>query len=191
LLFGKKIGEYIAISLEQSDLLEIFKFCDLSRLIGVSGVDTDKNLFTCRICNIACEVNWITPCSREQAKICVDLLECRSLHKVRIEPTPFEFQKGFQQSEPAHLQDFIQFGWIHDIVLLGSLVLVGRLAIVLQNASVSPSLNTIRDVDQAIHSVNPACLGCRAAYRVRWQARNRWGGKTKQSFDALKESFDV
>lgn len=42
-----------------------------------------------------------------------------------------------------------------------------RLVIVLQDASVSPSLDTMRNVSRAIHEVTQSCVACHAAYRVR------------------------
>ncbi len=42
-----------------------------------------------------------------------------------------------------------------------------RLAIVLQDSSVSPSLETMRDVDRALHEVTTACTACHASYRIR------------------------
>jgi hypothetical protein len=42
-----------------------------------------------------------------------------------------------------------------------------RLAIVLQNTSVSPSLDTMRDANQALHEVTTTCVGCHASYRTR------------------------
>ena len=42
-----------------------------------------------------------------------------------------------------------------------------RLVIVLQDASVSPSLDTMRNVIRAIHEVTQSCAACHAAYRVR------------------------
>jgi cytochrome c556 len=42
-----------------------------------------------------------------------------------------------------------------------------RLAIVLQNASVSPSLDSMRDVSRAIHEVTATCTACHAGYRIR------------------------
>jgi hypothetical protein len=42
-----------------------------------------------------------------------------------------------------------------------------RSAIVLQNTSVSPSLDTMRDVSRAIHEVTTTCVACHAAYRIR------------------------
>ena len=42
-----------------------------------------------------------------------------------------------------------------------------RLAIVLQDSSVSPSLNTMRDVDRALHEVTTTCAACHASYRIR------------------------
>ena len=42
-----------------------------------------------------------------------------------------------------------------------------RLAIVLQDASVSPTLESIREVNRALHEVTTACTACHAAYRIR------------------------
>jgi cytochrome c556 len=42
-----------------------------------------------------------------------------------------------------------------------------RLAITLQNASVSPSLGTMAEVNRGLHEVTSACTGCHAAYRIR------------------------
>lgn len=42
-----------------------------------------------------------------------------------------------------------------------------RLAIALQNASVSPSLDSMRDVSRAIHEVTATCTACHAGYRIR------------------------
>ncbi len=42
-----------------------------------------------------------------------------------------------------------------------------RLAIVLQDASVSPSADSMRDVSGALHEVTTACAGCHASYRIR------------------------
>ena len=42
-----------------------------------------------------------------------------------------------------------------------------RLAIVLQDSSVSPSLNAMRDVDRALHEVTATCAACHASYRIR------------------------
>jgi len=42
-----------------------------------------------------------------------------------------------------------------------------RLAIVLQNASVSPTLDSMRDVNRALHEVTTACTACHASYRIR------------------------
>ena len=42
-----------------------------------------------------------------------------------------------------------------------------RLVIVLQDASVSPSLDTMRNVSRAIHEVTQSCVACHATYRVR------------------------
>jgi len=42
-----------------------------------------------------------------------------------------------------------------------------RLAIVLQNTSVSPSLETMRDVSRALNEVMTACTACHSRYRIR------------------------
>ena len=42
-----------------------------------------------------------------------------------------------------------------------------RLVIVLQDASVSPSLDSMRDVSRAIHEVTATCTSCHASYRIR------------------------
>ena len=42
-----------------------------------------------------------------------------------------------------------------------------RLAITLQNASVSPSLETMAEVNRGLHEVTSACTGCHAGYRIR------------------------
>jgi cytochrome c556 len=42
-----------------------------------------------------------------------------------------------------------------------------RLAIVLQDASVSPTFDAMRDVNQALHAVTTTCAACHASYRVR------------------------
>jgi len=42
-----------------------------------------------------------------------------------------------------------------------------RLAIVLQDTSVSPTLDTMRDVNRALHEVTTTCTACHAGYRVR------------------------
>ena len=42
-----------------------------------------------------------------------------------------------------------------------------RLAIVLQDTSVSPTLDTMRDVSRALHEVTTTCTACHAGYRVR------------------------
>jgi hypothetical protein len=42
-----------------------------------------------------------------------------------------------------------------------------RLAIVLQDTSVSPSLDTMRDVSRAIHEVTATCTACHFGYRIR------------------------
>ena len=42
-----------------------------------------------------------------------------------------------------------------------------RLVIVLQDASVSPSLDTMRNVSRALHEVTQSCTACHASYRIR------------------------
>jgi cytochrome c556 len=42
-----------------------------------------------------------------------------------------------------------------------------RLVIVLQNASVTPTVDALRDISRALHEVTTACEACHAAYRVR------------------------
>jgi hypothetical protein len=42
-----------------------------------------------------------------------------------------------------------------------------RLVIVLQDASVSPTLKSMQDISRALHEVTSACTGCHAAYRIR------------------------
>jgi hypothetical protein len=42
-----------------------------------------------------------------------------------------------------------------------------RLAIVLQDTSVSPTVDTMRDVNRALHEVTTACTACHAGYRIR------------------------
>ena len=42
-----------------------------------------------------------------------------------------------------------------------------RLAIVLQDTSVSPTLDTMRDVNRALHEVTTSCTSCHAGYRIR------------------------
>ncbi len=41
-----------------------------------------------------------------------------------------------------------------------------RLSIALQNTSVSPSLDAVRDVDRALYEVTNACTACHASYRI-------------------------
>jgi hypothetical protein len=41
-----------------------------------------------------------------------------------------------------------------------------RLAIVLQNTSVTPSLETMRDVSRALNEVMTACTSCHSQYRI-------------------------
>ena len=42
-----------------------------------------------------------------------------------------------------------------------------RLAIVLQDTSVSPSLDTMRDLNHALHKVTTTCTSCHGGYRIR------------------------
>jgi hypothetical protein len=42
-----------------------------------------------------------------------------------------------------------------------------RLAIVLQDAGVSPTADSLRKVSSALHEVTSACTGCHASYRIR------------------------
>jgi hypothetical protein len=42
-----------------------------------------------------------------------------------------------------------------------------RLAIVLQDASVSPTFDGMRDVSRALHEVTTTCTACHASYRIR------------------------
>lgn len=42
-----------------------------------------------------------------------------------------------------------------------------RLAIVLQDAAVTPSVDSMRDVNRALHEVTTACTSCHASYRIR------------------------
>jgi len=42
-----------------------------------------------------------------------------------------------------------------------------RLAITLQNASVSPSLDTMAEVNRGLHEITTACTACHASYRIR------------------------
>jgi len=42
-----------------------------------------------------------------------------------------------------------------------------RLAIVLENAGVSPTVDSMREVNRALHEVTSACTGCHASYRIR------------------------
>lgn len=42
-----------------------------------------------------------------------------------------------------------------------------RLGIVLQNAAVTPSLDSMQEVNRALSEVTAACTGCHAAYRIR------------------------
>lgn len=42
-----------------------------------------------------------------------------------------------------------------------------RLVITLQDASVSPTLDTMRDVNRGLHEITAACTACHASYRIR------------------------
>jgi hypothetical protein len=42
-----------------------------------------------------------------------------------------------------------------------------RLAMVLQDTSVLPSLDTMQNVNRALHEVTTACTACHASYRIR------------------------
>ena len=42
-----------------------------------------------------------------------------------------------------------------------------RLAIVLQDAGVTPNAESLRKVNGALHEVTSACIGCHASYRIR------------------------
>ena len=42
-----------------------------------------------------------------------------------------------------------------------------RLAIVLQDTSVSPTLDTMRDVNRALHEVTTTCTACHASSQIR------------------------
>ena len=42
-----------------------------------------------------------------------------------------------------------------------------RLVIVLQNASVTPTVEAMRDINRAVHEVTTACEACHASYRLR------------------------
>jgi hypothetical protein len=42
-----------------------------------------------------------------------------------------------------------------------------RLAIILQDTSVSPTFDTMRDVSRALHEVTTTCAACHAGYRIR------------------------
>ena len=42
-----------------------------------------------------------------------------------------------------------------------------RLVIVLQDASISPTVDSMRDVNRALHEVTTACTACHASYRIR------------------------
>jgi cytochrome c556 len=42
-----------------------------------------------------------------------------------------------------------------------------RLVIVLQDASITPNVQAMQDVDRALHEITTACTACHAAYRIR------------------------
>ena len=42
-----------------------------------------------------------------------------------------------------------------------------RLVIVLQDASITPTVDAMRDINRALHEVTTACEACHAGYRVR------------------------
>jgi cytochrome c556 len=42
-----------------------------------------------------------------------------------------------------------------------------RLVIVLQDASITPSVQSMQDVNRAVHEITSACISCHAAYRIR------------------------
>ena len=42
-----------------------------------------------------------------------------------------------------------------------------RLVIVLQDASITPNAQAMRDISRALHEITSACTGCHAAYRIR------------------------
>jgi hypothetical protein len=42
-----------------------------------------------------------------------------------------------------------------------------RLVIVLQDASITPNLQSMQDINRALHEVMSACTSCHAAYRIR------------------------
>ena len=42
-----------------------------------------------------------------------------------------------------------------------------RLVITLQDASVSPTVDTMRDVNRGLHEITTACTACHASYRIR------------------------
>ena len=42
-----------------------------------------------------------------------------------------------------------------------------RLVIVLQDASITPTVDAMRDINRALHEVTTACEACHAAYRMR------------------------
>ena len=42
-----------------------------------------------------------------------------------------------------------------------------RLVIVLQDASITPNVQAMQDINRALHEITSACIGCHAAYRIR------------------------
>ena len=42
-----------------------------------------------------------------------------------------------------------------------------RLVITLQDASISPTFDTMRDVNRGLHEITTACTACHASYRIR------------------------
>ncbi len=42
-----------------------------------------------------------------------------------------------------------------------------RLVIVLQNASITPSAQSMQEINRALHEITSACTSCHAAYRIR------------------------
>ncbi|MGE5165898.1 MAG: hypothetical protein ACM3IH_17990 [Sphingobacteriales bacterium] len=42
-----------------------------------------------------------------------------------------------------------------------------RLVIVLQDASITPNVQSMQDINRALHEVTSACTSCHAAYRIR------------------------
>ncbi len=67
--------------------------------------------------------------------------------------------------DAAHMAPFMP----HPMQNLGTSMhhAASRLAITLQNASVSPSLETMAEVNRGLHEVTTACTACHASYRIR------------------------